>query len=524
VRKLLIIFVLGASLFSRYAVADQPRPSYHFTPSKGWINDPTGLIEKDGVYHLFYQYYRGGWALQDGRFKSPIEWGPMHWGHATSTDLVHWRQMPIALSPDKRIGNTEVQGMIFSGSIVFDRNNISGLGSKIQPPLVAIYTQADTFGLGSGQRQAIAYSLDNGTTWKKYAGNPVLPYDNTETFRDPQVFRFGGTNKWSMVISCGDRVCFYDSPDLKHWTQVGDFGKAEVGIGAPWECPDLFPLQVTRNGKTEVKWVLVVSVRRGAPTGSYGTRYFVGDFDGKTFKNAELPTDTKWLDYGSDYYAARTWVPSSTNLKNRVLLGWMANWSYASTLPATTYRGSMSAPREVSLRYDGDGYYLAQRPVPAVLKAVGPRKINVVIDENHKSQSIATGDVAEINIDFKVSPGKDKLEVELFKSGAQSFLISYDVAKAEISVDRRNYPGYRFQGDQNAQAKRALPQNGHLKIQVLLDRGSVEVFVNDGKITFTNLIYPTDKLVQRALITKVESQPAATARNAVILAPKSAIK
>ncbi|WP_429452871.1 hypothetical protein [Paraburkholderia sp. 40] len=184
--------ILTLALFCTCLTTFAQRPVYHFTPKFGWVNDPNGLIEKDGIYHLFYQYYGGGWALQDGRFKDPLQWGPMHWGHATSTDLIHWHQLPIALYPDKKIGSRDVEGMIFSGSVVFDRANTSGLGTRENPPLVAIYTLADTFGPGSGQRQAIAYSTDSGTTWTKYAGNPVLPYNNSETFRDPQALWFGG--------------------------------------------------------------------------------------------------------------------------------------------------------------------------------------------------------------------------------------------------------------------------------------------------------------------------------------------
>ncbi len=390
--------------------------------------------------------------------------------------------------------------MIFSGSAVVDRGNTSGFGSRAHPPMVAVYTLADTFGPGSGQRQAVAYSKDNGTTWTKYAGNPVLPYNNTETFRDPQVFWFGGKSKWAMVISCGDRVCFYNSPDLTHWTRVGEFGKAEVGIGVPWECPDLFPLQVTRNGKTEKKWVLVVSVQHGAPSGSFGNRYFVGDFDGATFTNSAPASDARWLDYGSDYYAARTWIPAQANLKQRISIGWMANWTYARTLPATTYRGSMTVPRELSLRYDGAGYYLAQRPAPGVLRTLSSRKASIKIDDAHRSKSITTSTVAELDVDFAVTNRSGRFEIDLFKTGTQYVSIAYDVPKAEISVDRRNYNGHRFETDSGQQTAHVTPRDGHLKAQVLLDRNSIELFVGDGKITVTDLIYPRNDRVQTAVI------------------------
>jgi fructan beta-fructosidase len=484
-----------------HAQAAENRPGYHFTPPAGWMNDPVGLIEKDGSYHLFYQYYDGGWALQDGRYKSSIEWGPMHWGHAEGADLVHWRGMPIALYPDKKIGTRDVEGMIFSGSVVFDHNNTSGLGSKQMPPMVAIYTLADTFGAASGQRQAIAYSIDNGTTWTKYAGNPVLPFNNQETFRDPQVMWYGGESKWSMVLTCGDRVCFYNSPDLKHWREVGEFGKKESGIGVPWECPDLFPLEVTRNGKTEKKWVLVVSVRRGAPSGeSFGVRYFVGDFDGKTFKNSATSSDPEWLDYGADYYAARTWAASHPTLKDRTLLAWMANWTYAKTLPATSYRGSMTVPREVTLAFDGTTYYLAQRPVDGVLRHLASKRIDVDIDATHVQQSIRTGREAEINIDFKPTRQRKELSVEFFQAAGQRMTVNFNADKSEICVERHDYVGSRFWASSSPQCAPAEAKAGHLTLQALLDRGSIELFVNDGRRTFTDLIYPNEDATETTLI------------------------
>ena len=463
------------------------------------MNDPNGMVYYKGVYHLFYQYY-----------PSATVWGPMHWGHATSTDLVHWHPMPIALYPDKKIGRSEVQGMIFSGSVVFDQYNTSGLGSRMRPPMVAVYTLADTFGAGSGQRQAIAYSTDSGVTWKKYTGNPVIPYNHQETFRDPQVMWFGGQSKWVMVISCGDKVCFYNSPDLKQWHLVGDFGKTESGIGVPWECPDLFPLQVMRNGKIEKKWVLVVSVQHGAPNGSFGTRYFVGDFDGKAFTDSALSSDSKWIDYGGDYYAARTWVPSSAKLQHRVLLGWMANWTYAKDLPATTYRGSMTVPRELTLRFDGSGYYLAQRPVRSVLQGLAPHRTAIVIDSTYAYRSVTTGPAAEIDVNFKRTADNSAFVVDLFKSGNQQVSIAYDAVKSEISVDRRSYAGYQFPAAESFQHAPVALKDGHLKAQILLDRGSVELFVNDGKVTFTNLVYPKETLTETVVVEMPGKNPPPT--------------
>ncbi|WP_165848090.1 glycoside hydrolase family 32 protein [Paraburkholderia lacunae] len=500
-KKQIRIAVLAMCLLSGHAFATQERPHYHFTPSHGWMNDPNGLLQKDGIYHLFYQYYDGGWALADGQFKDPMVWGPMHWGHSTSRDLVHWKARPVALSPDKRIGNTAVEGMIFSGSAVFDSKNTSGFGTIQHPPMVAIYTLADTFGAGSGQRQAIAYSVDSGTVWKKYASNPVLPYNNSETFRDPQVFWFGGDSKWAMVISCGDRVCFYNSPDLKQWSKVGEFGTQESGIGAPWECPDLFPLRVTRSGKEEIKWVLVVSVQHGAPSGSFGTRYFVGDFDGKTFKNLASVTDFKWLDYGSDNYAARTWQTTTVDLKHRTMIGWMANWTYAKTLPASKYRGSMTIPRDITLQYDESGYYLTQRPISAAIAPLRKRTRELTLDDAHPVKAIQTSVPALVKADISLSPSSGRFELAVFEHEGQQFSIRYDARAAEVSVDRRSYAGYIFDSDKAPQTARASPVKHHLRLQVLLDVNSMEVFVNDGKQTFTNLLFaPATKPVTKVSV------------------------
>jgi fructan beta-fructosidase len=491
IAKQLFRIVVAIWLVSGHVLAQAERPIYHFAPTHGWTNDPNGLIQYDGQYHLFYQYYNGGWALKDGRFEDPLVWGPMHWGHAVSKDLVHWRSMPVALSPDKMIGHSEVQGMIFSGSVVFDRTNSSGLGTKRTPPLVAIYTLADTFGPGSGQRQAIAYSLDGGTNWTKYAKNPVLPYNNADTFRDPQVFWFGSNIGWAMVISCGDHVCFYNSLDLRHWTHVGDFGQVEVGIGTPWECPDLFPLKVVRSGKTETKWILIVSVQHGAPSGSFGNRYFVGDFDGKAFINSARPSDIKWLDYGSDFYAAKTWTPEGRSLQHRILLGWMANWEYAKIMPAFAYRGEMTVPRELTLQFDQSGYYLEQRPAWSVLSTIEHHRIKIKSTEITGTHVFKTDTAQEIDVDLSAKRTAPAVTVNLFDTGSKHVTLNFDASTSAILVDRRGYDGYRFFTDKAPYSIPVEPVHGHIRLQILLDRDSFEIFVNDGRQAFSGLVFPT---------------------------------
>jgi fructan beta-fructosidase len=262
------------------------RPQIHFTPKTGWMNDPNGMVFYNGTYHLMYQYN-----------PDSTVWGPMHWGHATSKDLIHWEHRPIALYPDSL-------GTIFSGSAVVDLPNTSGFGKDGKPPLVAIFTHHDHAGERAGsstyQNQSIAYSVDEGKTWTKYSGNPVVKNPGIKDFRDPKVSWHQASKKWIMTLATLDRISFYSSPNLKDWTKESEFGKDVGAHGGVWECPDLFPLDV--NGKTI--WVLLVSINPGGPNGGSATQYFTGDFDGKTF--TPFQTDTRWIDYGPDNYAGVT--------------------------------------------------------------------------------------------------------------------------------------------------------------------------------------------------------------------------
>ena len=295
------------------------RPLFHFTPKQGWMNDPNGMIYLNGQYHLFFQHY-----------PDSTVWGPMHWGHATSSDLVQWKEQPIALYPDSI-------GMIFSGSAVLDKNNTSGLGRGGIAPLVAIFTQHFMPGEKAGrtdfQNQSIAYSLDEGKTWTKYAGNPVLKTPNLKDFRDPKVIWHAPTQKWIMSLAVADHVEFYSAPDLINWTKESEIGKNLFAHGGVWECPDL--LHFNLNGKTI--WVLLVSMNPGGPNGGSATQYIVGDFDGHVFK--PFSADIKWMDYGPDNYAGVTW---SNTPGRSVFMGWMSNWLYAAKLPTAPWRGAMA--------------------------------------------------------------------------------------------------------------------------------------------------------------------------------------
>ena len=260
------------------------RPQFHFSAKKNWLNDPNGLVYHKGVYHLFYQYNPKG-----------NTWGNMSWGHATSRDLVHWTEQPVAIPQTLNSAGESIED-IFSGSAVVDTNNTSGFGTRNNPPLVAVYTSAYTSNhpnpaLRGIQAQSLAYSIDDGKTWTKYAGNPVLDIGSRE-FRDPKVFWYAPAKQWRMVVvrALEHKVDIYGSPNLKNWTHLSEFGPTGA-VGGAWECPDLFPLAVNGNPRN-IKWVMVVNLNPGGIAGGSGGQYFVGDFDGTTFTSDDPPTYT----------------------------------------------------------------------------------------------------------------------------------------------------------------------------------------------------------------------------------------
>ncbi len=320
------------------------RPQFHFSPREMWMNDPNGLVYHEGLFHLFYQYY-----------PEDIVWGPMHWGHAVSKDMVFWEHRPIALYPDEN-------GMIFSGSAVLDENNTSGFGTADNPPLVAVFTYHDTDGEKAGtsnfQTQGIAYSTDNGQSWIKYLNNPVIANEEGfRDFRDPKVFWHEPSNHWIMVLVAGDHARLYRSGDLKSWEYLSSFGEEQGAHGGVWECPDLFPLKVNEEG--EDHWVLIISINPGAPNGGSGTQYFIGSFDGTTFNSKQQ--DPLWLDWGTDNYAGVTYnnVPSG----ERIFIGWMSNWDYARTTPTHTWRSAMTLPRKLGLLETANSLVLTNEPL-----------------------------------------------------------------------------------------------------------------------------------------------------------------
>ncbi len=444
------------------------RPLYHFTPAKGWMNDPNGMVYLDGEYHLFFQHY-----------PDSTVWGPMHWGHAVSADLVNWEEREIAIYPDSL-------GYIFSGSAVFDQDNTSGFGTADNPPLVAIYTYHDMEGEKSGksdyQSQAIAYSLDQGKSWTKYEGNPMLPNQGIRDFRDPKVRsikKSDGTNQWVMTLAAKDRIQFFGSSDLKSWALLGEFGQGIGAHGGVWECPDLIPMK-TPDGSE--KWVLLVSLNPGGPQMGSATQYFIGDFDNGTF----IPDDTmiRWLDYGPDNYAGVTWsnAPGDRN----AFIGWMSNWLYAQVVPTETWRSAMTTPRDLSL-FEVDGTLLVKSAPAAELVGLRGEKYNIA------EQSTLPSPATEILASVK----SDQFSLELSNELGEKVLISKE--NGLVTIDRSNAGSGEFHPDFNAahSAPMSWPAES---IRLYLDASSVELFVNDGELVMTSLVFPSAPLNQISIL------------------------
>jgi fructan beta-fructosidase len=451
------------------------QPQFHFTPASNWMNDPNGLVYYDGEYHLFYQHNPFG-----------STWGHMSWGHAVSTDLLRWQHLPVALKEENGI-------MIFSGSAVVDVNNTSGLGSRDNPPMIAVYTGHHTDrGL---QDQRIAYSLDRGRTWTKYEGNPVLD-EGLADFRDPKVFWHKPTSKWIMAValSTEQRVRFYGSDNLIDWERLSEFGPAGAAGKRLWECPDLFELPV-EGTEGESRWVLQVDVNPGSVAGGSGGQYFVGHFDGKKFVQDPLTKgDTLWVDYGRDFYAVQSYSNIPTSDGRRIWIAWMNNWDYANAIPTSPWRSAMTIPREVRLTKTSDGPRLRQVPVKELesLRRNRIRLADVIITEAEGLRPDFRGSVYELMAVFELVDANE-VGINIRKGEQVQTVVGYDVKQQELFIDRTQSGAVTFD------SAFATVQRGPLKsventvrLHLFVDISSVEVFGNGGILTATDRIFPPD--------------------------------
>ena len=464
-QRLICLFLIITGFTSANAqkiYQEQYRPQIHFSPQTGWMNDPNGLIFYECRYHMFFQFY-----------PDSTVWGPMHWGHAVSKDLVHWEQVEIALFPDSI-------GYIFSGSAVLDNNNTTGFGIQGKPPLVAVFTQHDMAGEKAAtnrfQNQSLAYSLDGGNKWTKYQGNPVLRTPGLKDFRDPKISWYEEQKKWIMVLAAGNQVMFYSSKDLKNWKKESEFGAKNGAHGGVWECPDLIPYTV--DGKKI--WLLIVSINPGGAQGGSSAQYFTGQFDGTTFKNTD--TITRWADYGADNYAGVTF---SNTGNEKIFLGWMSNWQYGTSVPTLKWRSAMTLPRVLGLKKIGGTYYTIMKPVESleklVLKTKTYKKIPIV------NNIPLTGPA---RFEFSV-PDLHAFSFVFSNISGQSLRVGYSEEKNAFFIDRTHAGKSDFyQQFASIHYGTRIATTNESKITLILDNSSIELFADEGLTTMTEIFFP----------------------------------
>ena len=480
---------------------DYYRPSYHFTPLYGWMNDPNGMVYKDGEYHLYFQYNPYG-----------SKWGNMHWGHAVSKDLVHWEHLDPAIARDP-------VGHIFSGSSVVDKKNTAGFGKDA---IIAIYTNNS---VNHDEVQCIAYSNDNGRTFTKYEGNPVLtPFDGLKDFRDPKVFWYEKGKCWYMIVSADKETRFYKSKNLKKWTYVSAFGKGLGQQPCQYECPDFFQLPV--NGDKKMKWVMTMNINPGCWFGGSATEYFVGDFDGKNFTCPDAH-DVKWLDWGKDHYATVTF----SNTGDRVLgITWMSNWQYANLTPFKQNRGANGLPRELKLYEKNGKYYISEDVAPEVYALRKDTKdlADASVADAKDLKGVAANMEGAFEIEADVTPDANGIAgIEISNNKRERTMIYFDMKQGKVVMDRTesgltdfgkqsvphdielawdkqlaaegkeparitNSINYKNDFALATWAPLSLCEDGKktYHVDIFVDKSSVELFVDGGRIAMTNLVFP----------------------------------
>lgn len=448
------------------------RPVYHHTPAYGWMNDPNGMFYKDGVYHLYFQYNPYGSV-----------WGNMHWGHSTSTDLMHWKFEGCAIVPD-------AWGAIFSGSCVVDHENTAGFGKEA---VVAFYTSAKASPWGDVQSQSMAYSLDNGKTFVKYEGNPILT-SSEKDFRDPKVFWYAPGKHWVMILAVGQHMEIYSSVNLKEWKKESEFGAMQGAHGGVWECPDLVEIPV--EGTREKKWVLICNLNPGGPFGGSAAQYFVGSFDGKKFVN-ESPTQTKWMDWGKDNYATVTWNNAPDG--RCIALGWMSNWQYANNVPTRQYRSANTLARDLTLYREGQELYLKSTPSVEVKKARG-KKVSIPsfrVSEKHEIVNLFEDNQGAYEVEILIqNAGASKIAFCLLNDKGEKVSMYYDLNRKQFVMDRSESGTVDFSKDFPAVTVAPANVDKELTLRLFVDRSSIEAFGEDGKFVMTNLVFPSQPYVK----------------------------
>lgn len=495
------LIILTTCAFAQREYHEQYRPQVHFSPPAHWMNDPNGMVYFNGIYHLFYQHYPNGTV-----------WGPMHWGHATSTDLIHWNNKLIALYPDSL-------GDIFSGSAVVDEHNTSGFGKSGKPPLVAIFTSAKRVDAKDGtyydQNESLAYSNDGGKTWEKYDHNPVLKNPNIKDFRDPKVSWYTAGNKWVMTLAVKDHIEFYSSPNLKDWTKESEFGQNIGAHGGVWECPDLFPMTAPDGKKM---WVLIVNINPGGPQGGSATQYFTGEFDGKIFTPND--TDTRWLDAGSDEYAGVTWNNTGNR---RLFLGWMSNWAYATVVPTQAWRSAMTIPRELTLVKEGANYYVASEPVKelSTIKGLTVTLPRIAGNESLTKLIKRSDDQYELSLSSK---NLTSFSIDFSNTSGERLAVGFDAKKNVWYIDRTEAGESSFSKDfaKRIEAPRIATGN-NTDVTMIIDAASIELFADKGLTTMTAIFFPKTPLNNIGMIIGDVASPPRFVADKVVYTPLKSI-
>lgn len=446
------------------------RPAFHHTPLYGWMNDPNGMVCKDGVWHLYYQWNPYG-----------SKWQNLSWGHSSSRNLVEWEHHPVAIEPNGL-------GMVFSGSCALDTANTSGFGKN---SIIALYTSAD-----ASQVQSLAHSTDNGETFEIFPGNPVITLESEA--RDPNMFWNEETREWNLLLAhaLDHEMLVFTSPDMKEWTLQSSFGK---GLGAQdgvWECPDLFRLPV--EGGDKEKWMLICNINPGGPFGGSATQYFIGDFDGKRFTpdtDAQGNVPTKWMDFGKDHYATVSWSDAPDG--RRTAIGWMSNWQYAAEVPTMQFRSANTLPREIGLfRADDGQIYSTSNPSPETetlrqCPAIAHKSFNVSVKGTAIRLPVENDGICEILLD--IDPRKaEAVNITLDNKSGEKVTMTYDIRQSTFSMDRTASGTVDFSQDFPAVTVAPTFNNcGELQLRLFIDRSSIEAFGNGGKFAMTNLVFPT---------------------------------
>lgn len=454
------------------------RPKFHFTPYSNWTNDPNGLVYYQGEYHLFYQHH------PDSKL-----WGPMHWGHAVSKDLLHWDHLPIALAPDEL-------GKIYSGSAVIDKNNSSKL-FKSGAGIVAIYTNNyDTEVEGEFiQTQSIAYSEDQGRTWIKYEGNPVIENPGIKDFRDPKVLWHEQTERWIMILAVKDKIFIYSSENLINWEQESQFSSTNIEKGI-WECPDLFELEV--DNEEQSCWILKVDIVTSQRESN--TYYFVGEFDGQEFKEYRLDFPQK-IDYGRDFYAAQTW--SNHPQGEKVWLGWMSDWTYAKKIPAGEWRNAMTLPRKLSLIKEDEKFSLIQTPIDNYLE-----KRECLLEENDVAINLNSKKEYQFNEFTEIelfSPRVNNFRINISNSFGERVIVEYNKSENSLILDRSQSGVCDFEESFTDENKVILEDKlEDIKLNIIKDKYSIEIFINDGREVMTSIVFPKEEYNRVAISSEEE--------------------